>query len=46
MLFMVNCDYKKVSQNQHYSKYSFGREGEGHKKEYYVYALDYVDNSE
>ena len=28
-----------------FSKYSFGREGGGHKKEYSVYAFDNVDNS-
>ena len=28
-----------------FSKYSFGREGEGHSKEYPGYALDDVDNS-
>ena len=29
---MVHCNFEKGSQNQYHSKYSFGREGGGHKK--------------
>ena len=42
---MVHCDFEKGSQNQYHSKYSFDREGGGHKKEYAVYAFANVDNS-
>ena len=33
MFVMVHCDFENGSQKQKISKYSFGREGVGHKKE-------------
>ena len=44
MSFMVHCDFEKGISKSTFSKYSFGREGGGHKKVYSVYAIDNVDN--
>ena len=43
MTFMVHCNFKKGSQNQYFQ--STLLVGRGSQKEYYVYALDNVDNS-
>ena len=46
-----NVDYDALhfhagSLKSAFSKYSFGKEGGGHKKEYSVYTFDNVDNYE
>ena len=43
MSFMLHCDFQKIGCLKiTFSKYYFGREGEGHNK---GYALDNVNNS-
>ena len=43
ILFMVHCDFEKVSKST-FSKYSFGREEGLLQKQYSVDAIDSVDN--
>ena len=42
---MGHCDFEKGSRNQHFQSTLLVRRQGGHKKEYSVYALDYVDNN-
>ena len=44
MLIMMHCIFIPGSPKSTFSKYCFGREGGGHKKEYSLYAFDNVDN--
>ena len=46
MSFMMHCDFDTASLKvQHFqSTLLVGRVGEGHRKEYSVYAFDNVDN--
>ena len=45
MSFMGHCDFENESQNQPFQSTLLVGKGGGHTKEYYVYALDNVDNS-